>query len=120
MIFFQNSRKYRLGSFRKTPTKGTPPVDPDRKCGQFSLTLQPKTTLVESNVLLFIEEYLIYRFPDNRLPIFLDMYTKMRRTRINLCTSGKNGNLTHDHDINAQIMEYFPVSYTVKNFMCMY
>ena len=35
-----NSRKYGLGSLRKTPTEGTPPTDPGLTSGQLALTLQ--------------------------------------------------------------------------------
>ena len=38
--FLRNSRKYGLGSLRKTPTKDTPPMDPGPTSGQLASNLQ--------------------------------------------------------------------------------
>ena len=40
-VFLRNSRKYGLGSVRKTPTEGTPPIDPGPIIGQLAFNLQP-------------------------------------------------------------------------------
>ena len=39
--FLRNSRKYRLGFLRKTPTEGTPPIGPGSTSGQLALHLRP-------------------------------------------------------------------------------
>ena len=42
--FLRNSRKYEVGSLRKTPTEGTPPKSPDPTSGQLTLNLQSIST----------------------------------------------------------------------------
>ena len=45
VVFLRNSRKYGLGSLRKTPTEGIPPTGPGLTCGQLALFLQSTPSL---------------------------------------------------------------------------
>ena len=64
VVILRNSRKYGLGSFRKTPTEGTPPIDPGPTCG--TIGLQPTANNqrinlgLTPNILIFL--YLQYVF----------------------------------------------------------
>ena len=42
LCFLRNSRKYWLGSLKKTPTAGTPPVNPSPACWQLAIILTTK------------------------------------------------------------------------------
>ena len=48
-ILVYTLRKYGLGSLRKIPTEGTPPVGPGSTCGKCSITLQQQQQLVYAN-----------------------------------------------------------------------
>ena len=47
-VFLRNSRKYRLGSFRKISTQGIPLLRPSPTCGQLALFLQPNPTFLST------------------------------------------------------------------------
>ena len=44
VVFLRNLRKNELGSLRKTPTEGSPPIGPGPTSGHLALSLQPKLT----------------------------------------------------------------------------
>ena len=57
--FLRNSRKYGLGSLRKTPTEGTSPTGPGPTSEQLALNLQPtnQPTNYSAQVSLFLSRY---------------------------------------------------------------
>ena len=53
--FLRNSGKYGLGSLRKTPTEGTPPIGPGPTSGQLILNQQPTNRVSHNNVVSVFE-----------------------------------------------------------------
>ena len=50
--FLRNSCEYGVGSFRKTPTEGTPPIGPGPTSGQLALTYNPTLRIFGSRSIL--------------------------------------------------------------------